>query len=92
MGYNPNKGKAPVVQDKPVRDVKTPQKIEDCKMPIGGLSVLPAGAEEYVDLGGLFPNKNKKGEIYFKVKDKEGNRFQITIKENAFVELVERLK
>ena len=92
MGYNPNKNAGKPQSTAPKAEGPAPQNLDDYKRPVGGLSVLPAGAEEYQDIGGVFAAKNKNGKIYLKCKDKEGNRFQISLNENPMVELVEKKK
>jgi hypothetical protein len=62
---------------------------EDARLrrPVGNLKIRAAGEKESADVGAVFANTTKNGDLFLKVKDADGNIFQLFLNKGGPIEL-----
>lgn len=57
------------------------------RKPIGNLKIRAPGEKDAQDVGAVFANTTKNGDLFLKVKDADGNVFQLFLNHSAPIEL-----
>jgi hypothetical protein len=58
------------------------------RKPVGNLKIRAAGEKEASDIGAVFANTTKNGDLFLKVKDADGNVFQLFLNHSAPIQLI----